>query len=61
MSNEKRYIRGRTESGDYYSATVECWQAYRAAVAVGDEETMLHFEEGNDDDFYYDPQEEQYD
>lgn len=57
MVKSKHFIRGRTESGDYYSATEACWKAYRASVAAGDEATMLHFEEGNDEDFYYDTQE----
>lgn len=53
---EKRYIRGRTESGDYYSATEELWEAYRKSVAT-DWKLAMKLEEGENPDFYYDPQE----
>jgi hypothetical protein len=51
-----KYIRDLTESGDYYSATSEKWAAYHKAWNENDMATVMYFEEGNDDDFFYDPE-----
>lgn len=57
MTKTKRYIREQTESGDYYSATQELWDQYNDAVDRGNDLEMLYLEEGNNPDFFYDPQE----
>jgi len=55
MTNpEKKYIRGRTESGDWYVATAELWEAYRKSVET-DWVFAEKLEEGINPDFYYDP------
>jgi hypothetical protein len=43
-------------SGDYYSATKEKWREYNEAWAAEDMAKVMFLEEGNDDDFYYDPE-----
>lgn len=53
-----KYIRDLTESGDYYSATPEKWDEYHQAWNDNDIKRVMYFEEGNDDDFYYDPEED---
>jgi hypothetical protein len=52
----KIYIKGKTESGDCYSATAELWKAYRESV---DTDWVLaeHLEEGSNEDFFYTPEE----
>jgi len=55
-STTKKFIRDMTESGDYYSATAEKWEEYRKAWFDGDEDKVMFFEEGRDEDFYYDPE-----
>lgn len=50
----KKYIRNPTESGDFYSATPELWEAYYQSVS-SDWVLAEYLEEGNDPDFYYDP------
>ena len=48
-------IRGLTESGDYYKGTESAWEEYKEAVQKGDWEKVLYLEEGNSEDFCYDP------
>jgi uncharacterized protein YifE (UPF0438 family) len=52
---EKKYIRGLTYSGDWYSATAELWEKYRQAVEADNWDIAQPLEEGVDPDFYYDP------
>lgn len=52
---EKKYSRRMTESGDWYSATPELWAKYDAAWEAVDMDTVMFLEEGNDPDFFYDP------
>ena len=48
-------IRAMTESGDYYSATKELWDAYHQAWKDNDMDLVMKFETGMIDDFRYDP------
>ena len=50
-------IRNLTESGDWYVGTEATWSEYREAVRNGDWGKVLYLEEGNNEDFFYDPQE----
>lgn len=52
---EKDYIRAMTESGDFYKATKELWDEYRAAVSRNDWNFAQGLEEGRNPDFFYDP------
>lgn len=51
---DKKYIRDRTESGDWYSATEELWEAYSNSVST-DWVLAEKLEEGENPDFFYDP------
>ena len=51
---EKKYIRDLTESGDWYEATAELWEAYRKSVST-DWVLAGKLEEGTNPDFYYAP------
>ena len=53
--NLDKLVRDLTESGDFYSGSQKAWAAYRAAVQVGDWETVMLFETGQKEDFRYDP------
>lgn len=53
-TSEKKYIRGLTESGDFYSATAELWEVYRESVA-DNWVIAQQLEEGQNKDFFYDP------
>ena len=53
--SDKKFIHGTTESGDLYAATAEKWAEYRQAWSDGDMDLVMHFETGQDPDFYYDP------
>jgi hypothetical protein len=52
---EKKYIRDRTYSGDYYSATAELWKQYWQAVERDDWDFAEGLEECRNPDFFYDP------
>lgn len=47
--------RGRTYSGDYYSATDASWELYRLAVKHGQWDIVEYYETGQDPTFEYDP------
>lgn len=51
----KEVYAGSTESGDRYSGTKERWDEYRKAWDDNDMKKVMFMEEGNYDDFYYDP------
>lgn len=51
---EKKYIRDRTESGDFYSGTKKLWEDYQKSVET-DWILAEKLEAGFDPDFYYDP------
>lgn len=53
---EKKFIRDLTMSGDFYSATREKWDEYNEAINNSDYKKVMHLEEGNDPDFFYDPE-----
>jgi hypothetical protein len=47
--------RGRTHSGDYYSATADSWAVYRLAVKHDQWDVVEYYETGQDSTFRYDP------
>lgn len=53
----KKYFKGTTDSGDLYSATIEKWREYWIAWKDNDLNKVMHFETGQDEDFFYDPEE----
>ena len=52
---EKNYQRQLTNSGDYYSATPQLWEAYWQAISRDDWDFAEGLEEGKNPDFFYDP------
>jgi hypothetical protein len=52
---EKKYQRRLTYSGDYYCATLELWEQYWQAVKADNWDFAQGLEEGNNQDFFYDP------
>lgn len=49
-------VTSKTESGDRYTGTSERWVEYRNAVNEGNWEHVMKMEEGEYEDFFYDPQ-----
>lgn len=52
ISESKRAL---TNSGDYYTATSELWEAYWEAVKKDNWDFVRYLEEGRDLNFRYDP------
>lgn len=55
MSEETKYIRNLTYSGDFYSATEELWKKYWSCVHSNDWDSVMDLETGKEKDFFYDP------
>lgn len=55
VTEQLKLIRGRTYSGDNYSATADSWELYRLAVKHGQWDIVEYYETGQDPTFQYDP------